>query len=356
MADQITLRQWNRTLLHRQHLLRRVDEDAIEVLDRCVGLQAQDPKAPFYGLWSRITEFRPAELDALLTEREVVRIALLRGTVFLVDGEDARWMRPAAQPVLDAALVTHSRRLVRARVDDILRTAAELLTDTPVSASDLGQRLARAYPGEDTATLVTIARCGLPLVQVPPRGLWAGRGAPTYTLLDAWIGDGSPAVTGDEARKDLIRLYLRGFGPATVKSIQTWCGLTRMRPLIEAMESDWELVTLAGPDGAVLYDLEGLDIIDEDTEAPPRLIAPYDNILVAQADRRRIADEDLYRSLQTTNGISPGFVLVDGLLAGTWGFDDARRVSVRLDVEPRRRERAALDEEVQRLQDFCDGS
>ena len=92
MAEKLTRRQWNRTLLQRQHLLDRVDEDAIEVLDRCVGLQSQDPRAAFFGLHSRIEGFDPAELDDLLTEREVVRMALLRSTVFLVDAQDARWI------------------------------------------------------------------------------------------------------------------------------------------------------------------------------------------------------------------------------------------------------------------------
>ncbi|NED62875.1 winged helix DNA-binding domain-containing protein, partial [Streptomyces sp. SID10244] len=78
---------------------------------RCVGLQAQDPTAPFFGLWSRIDDFDPVELDGLLTDREVVRMALLRSTVFLIDAEDARWIRPIAQPLLDTEVAIHERRL-----------------------------------------------------------------------------------------------------------------------------------------------------------------------------------------------------------------------------------------------------
>ena len=103
MAGPISLRQWNRTLLQRQHLLERVDEDVLDVLDRCVGLQSQDPKVAFFGLWSRIADFDPADLDELMTGREVVRMALLRSTVFLMDAEDARWVRPLAQ-------ASHGRR------------------------------------------------------------------------------------------------------------------------------------------------------------------------------------------------------------------------------------------------------
>ena len=50
MSDRLSLQQWNRTLLQRQHLLERVDDDAVEVLDRVVGMQSQDPKAAFFGV------------------------------------------------------------------------------------------------------------------------------------------------------------------------------------------------------------------------------------------------------------------------------------------------------------------
>ncbi|MDL9947409.1 winged helix DNA-binding domain-containing protein [Gordonia sp. ABSL11-1] len=350
---QLTTGQWNRTLLHRQHLLERADEDAIDVLDRCVGLQAQEPRAPFFALASRVADFDPGELDALLTDREVVRMALLRSTIFLIDAEDARWIRPVAQPLLDTEVAIHERRLTSAVATDILADAAELLSGTALSGAELGRALASGHPDNDPSTMVSVVRCGLPLVQVPPRGLWRGSAAPTYQLFDDWVGPGEPAVVGDEARKDLIRLYLRGFGPATVKGIQSWAGLTRLGPLVAEMESDWELTELAGPDGERLFDLEGLDIIDAGTPAPVRLLAPFDNVLVAQTDRRRIADDDRYRSLATPNGRSPGFVLVDGRLAGSWLLDGGR-VVVDMMAEPTRRQRSELTAEVERLQAFCD--
>lgn len=354
MAQQITTGQWNRTLLHRQHLLQRVAEDAIEVLDRCVGLQAQDPRAPFFGFASRIADFVPQELDELLTGREVVRMAMLRSTIFLMDAEDARWVRPLVQPTLDAELATHARRLVGVRTAEVAADAAELLAGRSLSASELARALHDRHPETTPSNLVAVARCVLPLVQVPPRGLWRGSAAPTYQLFDDWAGVGEPAVTGDEACRDLIRLYLRGFGPSTVQGIQRWCGLTRLTPVVEKMEADWELVEMCGPDGERLFDLEGLDIIAADRPAPVRLLAPYDNVLVAQADRRRIADEDRVRRLRTPNGRSPGFVLIDGWLAGSWQIDDGR-VGVDLMVEPTTDQSADLEVEVQLLQHFIDG-
>ena len=82
------------------------------------------------------------------------------------------------------------------------------------------RELAQRFPDEVPATLTRVVRCALALVQVPPRGLWSGSGKPTYSLFDDWAGPGEPALTGDDARAELVRLYLRGFGPATVAAIQ----------------------------------------------------------------------------------------------------------------------------------------
>ncbi|KAF0969247.1 hypothetical protein BPODLACK_02038 [Gordonia sp. YY1] len=352
-GETITLRQWNRTLLSRQHLLDRVDEDAIEVLDRCVGMQSQDPRAAFFGLWSRVEGFDSSELDELLTAREVVRIALLRSTVFLIDAEDARWIRPLAEPILRRELTeAHMPRLVDADPSQVLADAARLLTGGELSGADLGKQLAVRHPAENPSTLTGIARCGLPLVQVPPRGLWRGRAAPTYRLFDEWVGPGEPAVEGDDARADLIRLYLRGFGPATVKAIQTWSGLTGLRPLVEKLEADWELVRLAGPHGEVLYDLDGLGFADPDTPAPARLVAPFDHVIGVSADRVRVADPELFRRTVTPNGRSPGFVFADGFLAGTWHLDGEGGVRVEMLREVTKAEKREIDAEVERLREF----
>ncbi|MFZ2510253.1 MAG: winged helix DNA-binding domain-containing protein [Gordonia sp. (in: high G+C Gram-positive bacteria)] len=358
MPEQITVEQWNRTLLERQHLLDRVGDDAIEVIDRCVGLQAQDPQAPFFALASRVDGFAPAELDALLSEREVVRMVLQRGTLFAMDALDARWIRAAVQPAIEAStLRTHRAGLGEVEPGAVAETARGLFVaagDSGVSVAALRLALARAWPTSSIEALAAVVRAWLPLVQLPPRGLWRQSGGPTLALLDDWIGAGEPAVDGEEARKDLIRMYLRGYGPASGAAIAAWSGLTGLGPLLEAMEADWELAALTGPAGQRLYDLEGLSIADPSAPAPVRLLAPYDGFLVANADRERVADAAVYRATVTRNGRSPGFVLVDGRLVGTWRLTDGGvELAELVDLAPR--QRAAVESEVAALTAFVDG-
>jgi hypothetical protein len=221
----------------------------------------------------------------------------------------------------------------------------------------LGQLLAQRFSDEQPSTLAAIVRAALPLVQVPPRGLWRRGGATTYSLLGEWAPAAEPAYSGDAALRQLIRLYLRGFGPSTVNGIQTWARLTKLTRLVETMLADGEVVTIEGPEGERLFDLPGLEIIDGDTPAPVRLLAPFDNAVVAQADRRRIVDAEVFPYLVTANGQSPGFVLVDGRVVGTWKppalttrKDD---VEVEYLAHVSARNRRLVTAEVDRLNAFC---
>ena len=191
----------NRALLERQMLLRRAPAPGsaagrpgrvIRAVQHLVGLQAQAPFPPYYGLWSRLEDFRPGELAALITGRQVVRIALMRGTIHLVSARDCLTLRPLMQPVLDKALAaTYGRQL--AGVDTrALAAAGRALTEAePRTFRDLGTLLAEQHPGCPAAALAQGVRGLVPLVQVPPRAVWGAAGLARHTPAEAWLGRGA---------------------------------------------------------------------------------------------------------------------------------------------------------------------
>src|SRR6202012_1328150 len=110
MTGTLSLRAINRALLGRQPL--PADEPGraalvIQTIEHLVGLQAQAPFPPYYGLLSRLDGFRPEDLATLLESRKVVRIALMRSTIHLVTADDALFLRPLVQPVLDRGLASN---------------------------------------------------------------------------------------------------------------------------------------------------------------------------------------------------------------------------------------------------------
>ena len=99
MTDRVlTRRELNRALLARQLLLRREPATPIEVMERLVGMQAQEPPDPYVALWSRIEDFGPLVLSADLEARRAVRaVGLLRGTIHLVSARDCAQIRPLVE-------------------------------------------------------------------------------------------------------------------------------------------------------------------------------------------------------------------------------------------------------------------
>ncbi|MFJ4174287.1 winged helix DNA-binding domain-containing protein [Microbacterium sp. NPDC089696] len=336
----------NRALLARQMLDERVDVSALSAIDRLVGLQAQEPRSPYIGLWSRLVGFRPEELESLLTDRAAVRILLMRGTIHLTTTADALGLRPHVQPKLDREMRSgpFAKPLREAQVDtDELAVAGRaVLAAEPRSTADVGAVLRERWPDASHTVLGNAIRLSLPLVQVPPRGLWRSSGRAVCATLEQWLGREQQAV----ALEDVVVRYLRAFGPATVMDAQQWSGLTRLGGVFESLRD--RLVTFRDEAGKELFDLPDAPRPGPDTDVPVRLLPEFDNILLAHADRRRVIADDRL-------GLVIGgkrTVLVDGQVAATWSLDADQSVSVDYIDEVTRRQRDAVSAECERLTEW----
>lgn len=332
MAATLSTRALNRATLARQLLLERSTTGVESAVEHLVGLQAQAPWPPYYGLWCRLDGFTGEQLGSLIVDRSVVRVVLMRGTVHLVTAADAHGLRPLLQPIMDRDLRTntqHARHLEAVDVDAVAEAAAEVLAAEPQSAKALGARLAERWPGVQPAALAHAARGRLPLVQVPPRAVWGRSGPTVLTTLDAWVGPSrEPGPTID----DLVVRYLRAFGPASVMDVQAWCGLTRLGEVADRLGD--RLRRDRDEHGVELLDVPEAPRPDPVTPAPVRLLGDFDNVLLSYADRSRMMDEPTRRRLfRAPNGIIPGALLVDGFVAGTWSITRKRRAAT-VDVRP----------------------
>lgn len=316
----LTRRALNRATLARQLLLERSSMSVTAAVEHLVGLQAQTPHTAYVGLWTRLAGFRPEELSDLLAAREVVRLALMRSTIFLVTARDAWALRPLVQPVHDRMHKSQwGRRLGEVDVSAVLAAGRAFVEAEPRTFRALGEHLLERWPGHDRMALEQTIRTGVPLVQVPPRGLWGRSGAVAHTSIEAWLGAPPPEwLTVD----GLVLRYLRAFGPASVMDAQMWCGLTRLRDVFERLRP--ELVVFRDEQGRELFDVPEGPRPDPDVPAPPRFLYDYENMLLSYADRSRaILPERLERIVAPLNESISTF-LVDGFVAGTWRIERDR--------------------------------
>ena len=341
----LTRRDLNRTLLLRQGLLERTTMSALEMVEHLVGLQAQDNLPPYLSLAARLDGFAPEELSGALERREAVRFLTMRGTIHVLTPDDALALRPWVQPALDQQSSGNqmSRPARDVPADDLVSACRRLLADGPLPVRRLGELLAETFEGVPPGALAHKARERAPLVQVPPRGLWKRSGGVVYQTVENHLG--RPMTTVDVP--ELVRRYLRAFGPATAADMTTWSRVTRLGPVFAAMRD--ELVEVACEDGRKRYDVPGAPYADGDVAAPVRLLGGYDNVWLSHADRLHVVPEDVRGRWMGANGGVGSTVFVDGFMAGLWWPRDGR---VELDVfrELTRAQRAELDDEVDRVE------
>ena len=104
-------------------------------------------------------------------------------------------MRPILQPVAERTFVhtPFAKALDGVDLDEVIAHGRELLAGSPMTIAALGKRLAERWPDREPGPLGYVIRFHVPLVQIPPRGLWGRRGQPVLALTDEWVG----AADGD---------------------------------------------------------------------------------------------------------------------------------------------------------------
>ena len=315
-------RELNRATLERQMLLRRREVPAIEAIEHLVGMQAQAPNPPYVGLWTRLAHFRPEELGRLISDRQAVRIALMRNTVHLVSARDCLALRPLIQPIIERNVYSSRARradLEGVDIEALAATGRALLEERPRTAKELGALLQEQWPENDPASLARAVRHLLPLVQVPPRGVWGKSGQTTHTTIEAWLGR---PLDSAYSLDEMILRYLGAFGPATVGDVQTWSGLTRLGAVLERLRP--RLISFRDERGKELFDLPDAPRPDPDIPAPPRFLPEFDNLILSHADRTRVIAEEYRKAIASRNGMVPATFLVDGSVRGTWKTDRTR--------------------------------
>ncbi|WP_242902472.1 winged helix DNA-binding domain-containing protein [Actinomadura terrae] len=322
MAETLSVRALNRATLARQLLLARESVPAAEAVARLCGMQAQEPKPPFIGLWTRVSDFQTADLHAALHERTLVRATMMRATLHLVTAADYTAFRKAMQPMLDGAMRVLGERAKGLDLEQVVPAARALLEKQPRTFNDVRALLQAEFPDVNDRALGYAVRMCVPLVMVPTQDRWAFPRASEFALADAWLGAPPTDAPGTD---ELMLRYLAAFGPASVADAQAWSGLPALGEVFERLRPS--LRVFADDKGRELFDLPDAPRPLEDVPAPVRFLPEFDNLVLAHADRRRVISDADRPSLTSKNLRVRSVFLWDGFARGIWEMVYKRKVA-----------------------------
>jgi hypothetical protein len=297
-------------------------------VERLAGMQAQEPKPPFIGLWSRVADFRREDLHQALHQREVVRGTLMRATLHLMGATDYLAFRTPLQPVMTAALRVLRERAEGLELDRLLAVARRVLEEEPRTFNELRRLLLEAFPEVNDRALGYAVRTNLALVMVPTQDRWAFPSVAKFTLAETWLTT-PPSV--DDAPGALALRYLAAFGPAGSADLQAWSGLPAMKRVLD--EARPRLLVFHDERGRELFDLPDALRPDEEVAAPARFLPEFDNLVLAHADRTRVLADEHRGSVVTKNLRVKATFLWDGFVAGTWTVE-RKKAQATLHITP----------------------
>ncbi|MEV7871159.1 winged helix DNA-binding domain-containing protein [Streptomyces sp. NPDC088124] len=317
----LTARQLALATLDRQLLLERKRLDVAEAVRRVCAIQAQTAASPYLALWNRVRDFAPEDLDAAFAERRIVKATLMRITLHAVHAEDHAPYHAAMLGTLRSARL-HDRRftstgLTHTDADELLPRLAAYLA-RPRTGAEVEKEVTGRF-GEHAHRVWWALRTYAPIHHAPTGGPWS------FTLPNAYLASPSapgatPPDVADAAAgtRRLLLGYLRAFGPASAQDFARFTLLGRA-VITEALDAlGDQVVRVAGPGRAALFDAAGATVPAEDTPAPPRLLPMWDSTLLAHAVPGRVLPPEYRPLVVRRNGDMLPCLLVDGQVAGVW--------------------------------------
>jgi uncharacterized protein YcaQ len=345
--------------MRRQHLIERSGPGTLlQAIEAVHGIQAQIQAHAYFAVAQRVRKVTSIEIDrALWQDRSLIKTWAMRGTV--------HWLPRTEEPIFATGLLRlradmHAdwwtkQGLPPAELRRLLRDIVEIIGDEPKTRQEVARladgRIDPQWQEWLTSSwgglYSTASRHGL-LVFGPPRGnnvLFAKR--------ESWLG-GIPEVDPDEAAREMIRRYLRSYGPATFQDLAHWLGITqnRVKPYWDQIEQERIPVSTDGVTRWLMAgDLDSLREM-EGAKLPVRLLPAFDPLLLAHRDKTEILPAEHYKRIYGAAAWVYPAVVINGHIYGTWTYQRKAK-HIEVTVRPFRTigkgARAAIEREATHL-------
>lgn len=324
----------------RHYLSRRAQRESLtDVVRNLCGIQAQVMSCAEIALWARVDGLQRSDVaDALLSGRSLVKTWCMRQTLHLLPAADAALYSAA----LSKTLTNREQRWLEhygigadeyERVAEAVRGA---LAMGPLTRAEIACVVA-SKAGEAYRSLIEHSWGGLlkrmsiagEVCFGPPRGSQV-----TFVLCNQWQPGIQAAGLACEPISELLRRYLRAYGPARLQDFAFWAG-------ISVREAAAALSGLG--DGVRRVSVGGLEhlVLDTDLEEAKsasssgvfvRLLPAFDVYLLAHSNKCHLVPPEHYKRVFRQAGWVSPVVLVDGVVAGVWSHKKGRQLSIEVNL------------------------
>ncbi|TDC69758.1 winged helix DNA-binding domain-containing protein [Actinomadura sp. GC306] len=352
---------------HRLSLPARTD-DVPGIARSLVVLHATDPATVFLSVAARSTGIGPAAVErALYDDRTLLRMLAMRRTMFVAPVElvpvlqastaDALAVRQRAayariiergSDITDAAswFAEAEEAAHRALLARGTATGAQLSADEPLLRTQVDPSPGKPYskPGNVTTWILVTLGCAGRIVRGRPNGTWISSQY-RWSPIETWLPGGIAEVPAGAARAELVRRWLRAFGPAPVADLKWWTGWTAgdVREALALL--DVTEVDLGGATGVVLSDdLEPAPV----PEPWAALLPALDATPMGWRERGWFLGEHGPRLFDRNGNIGPT-VWWDGRVVGGWAQRKDGEIAVRLLEDAGADAEAAIGREAERV-------
>jgi hypothetical protein len=352
--------------LARNHLLHQAPTTPADVCRDVCGIQAQVFSAAELSLAARIRGLTKHAIHSALWEmRTLVKTSAMRSTLHLLATEDV--------PLYIAALKRSRLRMIHRVMgkyggitpelaNEVTRAAVRLLQRGPMTRGELTKLvLAKGFARGKARQFFVKAWWGVVRQAIveghvcygPNQGIEV-----TVVHVKHWLPNLRP-MEEDAAKRELLRRYLRAYGPATPQDFCKWSGTFGSEAQVVWKQLGPELAEVR-VEGRRAWLLErDLPALRRSRFDGPevRLLPNFDSYLLAHADKGHIVEPRCYKKIYRQAGWISPVVLCNGRAVGLWSLSAGRKeaqVSVSHFGRPSQGIATGIKVEAARLSNFLE--
>lgn len=302
--------------LHSQHLLGEKFKSPQEVVTYFGAIQAQDYLASKWGVGKRMENAKDVDVEKACDEGRILRTHIMRPTWHFVSPSDIRFLQKLTSPRVKRFMDSYNKKL---ELNDVLFSKSNKAIAKALENNNYmtRQELKKILEGigiktdvQRLAHIIMYAELDLLIVNGPKRGKQF-----TYALLEERVPS-VKRIPHDEALGRLAFTYFISHGPAQIKDLAWWSGLT-VKDGLEGVNSIKSKLNAEIIDGKT-YWFGSHSPKTYDQPPTSHLLSIYDEYVIAYKDRSALGGERYTEKLLSMGNALTSVLILNGKIAGTW--------------------------------------